>query len=57
MKLIKCIAEIYFDQQCLLRPLIPKHARMNIPSTSPAANLGLEIFKTIRKRWNKINLY
>ena len=57
MKLITCIAEMYFDQKCPLRPLIPKHAKMKIPSTLPAANLWRKISKTIRKIWNKIYLY
>jgi hypothetical protein len=37
MMLVKCIAEIQFNQQCLLRDLIPKYPKMGIPNTSPVA--------------------
>jgi hypothetical protein len=31
-----CNANIYFNQQCLKKQLIPTYARIKIPSTSPA---------------------
>jgi len=45
MKLLKCIAEIYFNQQCTLRTLIPKYAKMKIPNSHRQQNLVRKIFK------------
>jgi hypothetical protein len=36
-KLLSCNADIYFNQQCVLRKLTPKYARFKIPNRHPAA--------------------
>jgi hypothetical protein len=38
-KIMKCSANIYFNQQCLIRKIIPKYEKLNIPNTSPAAQM------------------
>ena len=38
-KIMKCCANIYFNQQCLRRKIIPKYANLNVPNTSPAAQM------------------
>ena len=38
-KIMKCCANIYFNQQCLKRKIIPKYANLNVPNTSPAAQM------------------
>jgi hypothetical protein len=35
-KIMKCCANIYFNQQCLIRKVIPNYAKFKIPYTSPA---------------------
>jgi len=35
-KLYKCNANIYFNQQCLKKQLIPTYAKIKVPNTSPA---------------------
>jgi hypothetical protein len=37
MKVMNCTANIYFNQQCQARKIIPNYAKINIPHTSPAA--------------------
>jgi len=36
-KLYNCNANIYFNQQCSRKQLIPNYAKIKIPKTSPAA--------------------
>jgi hypothetical protein len=38
-KIMKCGANIYFNQQCLIWKIIPKYAKLNVPNTSPAAQM------------------
>jgi hypothetical protein len=38
IKIMKCTANIYFNQQCLKRKSIPKYAKLMVPNTSPAAH-------------------
>jgi hypothetical protein len=38
-KIMKCGANIYFNQQCLIRKIIPKYAKLNVPNTSPASKM------------------
>jgi hypothetical protein len=47
-KLLSCNADIYFNQQCLLRRLIPKFARIKIPGNSPAETSTKLKTQTIR---------
>jgi hypothetical protein len=37
IKVMKCGANIYFNQQCLVRKVIPKYAKLHVPNTSQAA--------------------
>ena len=38
-KVMKCCANIYFNQQCLIKKVIPKYANIKITYTSPATNV------------------
>jgi hypothetical protein len=38
-KTLKCNANIYFNKQCLLNKVIPKHAIAKFADTSPAAQV------------------
>jgi hypothetical protein len=37
LKVMKCTANIYFNQQCLTKNIIPNYANISIPLISPAA--------------------
>jgi hypothetical protein len=47
-KLLFCNANLYFNQQCLYKKLIPSFARLKIPNNSPAAKTTLIKAQTIR---------
>jgi hypothetical protein len=47
-KLLSCNADIYFNQQCLLKRLIPKFARIKIAGNSPAKRSTKLKTQTIR---------
>lgn len=38
-KFLMCCANTYFNRQCLIKKIIPKYAKINIPYTSPATNI------------------
>jgi len=38
-KVMKCCANIYFNQQCLIRKVNPNYAKFKIPYTSPASQV------------------
>lgn len=47
-KLYSCIANIYFNRQCLQKTLIPHYANIKIPNSSPAAKFTQRIAQTLR---------
>ena len=52
-KIIKCCANIYFNQQCLIRKVIPNYAKFKIPYTYPASQVTQKKIHIIRIK-NKI---
>jgi hypothetical protein len=61
---MKCIANIYFNQQCLTKNIIPNYAKIRIPLTSPAAintkkkvQIKDEIKFLCKKQQLKVELY
>ena len=49
-KLLFCNAGIYFNQQCVHKKLIPRYARIKMPSYTPAAKATAVKAQTMRVR-------
>jgi hypothetical protein len=47
-KIMKCCANIYFNQHCLIRKVIPNYAKFKVPYTSPASQMTQNKVHTIR---------
>ena len=47
-KVLKCCANIYFNRQCLIKKITPRHANIKIPHTSPAAYVTQNKIQSIR---------
>jgi hypothetical protein len=53
-KLYKCNANIYFNQQCLKKQLIPTYGKIKVPNTSPAQKYTTENSQLKNQRRNQI---
>ena len=47
-KVAKCCANIYFNEQCLYKKVVPMYAQLKIPNTSPASRSTAQKMQTIR---------
>jgi hypothetical protein len=45
---MNCTANIYFNQQCLKKNVIPNYAKIRVPNTSPAAQITMKKIHQIR---------
>ena len=45
---MKCCANIHFNQQCLIRNVIPNYAKYKVPYTSPASEMTQKKVHIIR---------
>jgi len=44
-KVMKCCANIYYNQQCLIKKIIPNYTKIKISYTSPATETTKEMYK------------
>ena len=56
IKVLKCNADIFFNNQCLIKKIVPNDAKIKVPATSPAARKTQDKaqFTRIKERYSLI---